>query len=319
MPLEAGSQDSSGPTKESGRFFRRARIPLAIGGVLILGVLAVVTQRMFADTKPPSGAPPVMASPPAASGPALDGAYRMDYDGSKQTFNGQPTGIAPSTTWWAFRSACTSTGCVATATKLDQTNHQIASTTTAGKTSVLHFVDGRWRELTPTMNWMPCVTKFGVTAVEDGLASWSLEPQADGTLRGDETTTAQSKECGLAGVLVQPVVASRIGDVPVGVAVADPTKVGENSAPPPTAPPGPVGKITLGDTCGFTGRVAIDLAADKQVICNGSVWEETPQMMTGDRTTGTPCDEPGAVSLSDDGFGIVCDAATKVWIHYYPR
>ena len=71
MPLEASPQDSSGPTKESGRFFRRARIPLAIGGVLILGVLAVVTQRMFADTKPPSGTPPVTASPPAASGPVL--------------------------------------------------------------------------------------------------------------------------------------------------------------------------------------------------------------------------------------------------------
>ena len=183
---------------------------------------------------------------------------------------------------------------------------------------MLRFVEGRWREL-GGINWLPCKTKSGVTvAVEGGPASWSLEPQADGTLRGDVTTTAQSKECGLAAVRVLPVVVSRIGDVPVGVAVADPTKVGENPAPPPTAPPGPVGKITLGDSCG--SRQGRDRSCSRQT---GHLQRQrlgrTPQMMTGDRTTGTPCDEPGAVSLSDDGFGIVCDAVTKVWIHYYPR
>ena len=76
----------------------------------------------------PAAAPPA-ASPPAASPPArpptlLDGTYRFDYDYEKQTINGAPYAIhtTDTTAWWAFRSWCGSTGCVATVTQLDTNN-----------------------------------------------------------------------------------------------------------------------------------------------------------------------------------------------------
>ena len=77
---------------------------------------------------------------PAA--PPLDGTYRLSYDLAKQTDNGAPhpqPNINP--VWWAFRSSCTSTGCVATGTRLDDNNHQATSSNPI-HTTELHFVDG---------------------------------------------------------------------------------------------------------------------------------------------------------------------------------
>ncbi len=58
------------------------------------------------------------------------------------------------------------------------------------------------------------------------MLTWSLEPQPDGTLRGEKIGTALTNECGLQGrVAVAPVVVTRAGDVPSGVTVADPATV----------------------------------------------------------------------------------------------
>jgi hypothetical protein len=60
---------------------------------------------------------PTINSPiPAVAGvtPVLDGTFRVDYDWANQTVNGEAT-TGPGTTdsdWWAFRSLCTSAGCV---------------------------------------------------------------------------------------------------------------------------------------------------------------------------------------------------------------
>jgi serine/threonine-protein kinase len=51
----------------------------------------------------------------------------------------------------------------------------------------------------------------------------SYQPQPDGTLRGVGTTIVLTNECGHQGsVYKTPVVATRIGDVPPSVVVADP-------------------------------------------------------------------------------------------------
>ena len=54
-----------------------------------------------------------------------------------------------------------------------------------------------------------------------GHSSWT--PQPDGTFQGVQTATAQTDVCGSGGeVYLVPFVATRIGDVPSGVTVADP-------------------------------------------------------------------------------------------------
>ena len=55
----------------------------------------------------------------------------------------QPDPVAGNSAWWAFRSSCRPTGCVATGTKLDANNQQVASN--PADTSEWHFVDGHWQ------------------------------------------------------------------------------------------------------------------------------------------------------------------------------
>ena len=63
----------------------------------------------------------------------------------------------------------------------------------------------------------------GKTGADRGTISLSLEPQADGTLRGIQTSVHLTDECGLQGnVYETPIAATRIGDVPVHIILADP-------------------------------------------------------------------------------------------------
>lgn len=189
-----------------------------------------------ADPATVTGAPATSTPAPAATGPALDGTYRVDYDWSKQTANDHPTTgdptTAQTTNWWAFRSLCTAAGCVATGSRLDDTNHNDAK----GVAHVLHFADGHWQD-TPYLH--PPVQCRGATgtAADTSTLSWSLDPQPDGTLRGVATETVLTNECGNQGTVYRtPVVATRTGDVPPSVAVADPTMF---EAPPSPATNGP--------------------------------------------------------------------------------
>ena len=69
------------------------------------------------------------------------------------------------------------------------------------------------------------------------MVTWSLEPQPDGTLRGVATDTVLTNECGSEGAVSQvPFVATRVGDVPPSVTVADPATV---PAAPATSSPIP--------------------------------------------------------------------------------
>jgi hypothetical protein len=203
------------------------------------------------------------ASPPPASTPArpvavLDGTYRFDYDYEKQTINGAPYAIhtADNTSWWAFHSSCRSTECVATATQLDTKNPRVART--PAQSATYRFVEGHWQS-TPVQRQLDqprCLGPNGqvVAGANTVILTWSLEPQPDGALRGVKTGTALTNECGLQGqVAVAPVVATRVGDVPTGVTVADPATV--SMAPSTsTAPPHVAGPVLDG-----TYRVDFDL------------------------------------------------------------
>lgn len=63
-----------------------------------------------------------------------------------------------------------------------------------------------------------------VAGADTEMTAWSLEPQPDGTLRGAETSTVRTNECGAQGTVIKIpiIVAARTGDVPPSVILADP-------------------------------------------------------------------------------------------------
>jgi len=160
-------------------------------------------------------------SPPADVGSLLDGTYRLDYDGANR-LDHDGANQGDDTRWWAFRSACTSTGCVATGAELDDVNPQEPT----GLSAVLHVVDGRW-QAAPSTTQITCgPNRRGSASATDKVtlsSVWSLEPQPDGMLEGLETTTMVTNGCGMEGTeFASPFVATHISEVPPYVMVADP-------------------------------------------------------------------------------------------------
>lgn len=221
---------------------RRARI---IAGAAIAAVVCVaIGTSIYVITRKNN---PTTA--PVAAAPPLDGTYRIDIDTTKQTVMGAPNPPDPpnspgtATSWGAYRSSCTPKGCVATGTALDEHNHQQAQTPPV--TSQLHFVDGHWQR-EPSQYQAPydhCLSSDAKSAgkgQDTEQMTWSAEPQPDGTLRGIRTNTVLTNECGIAGAIrQQPIVLTRVGDVPPTVIVADPATVSpSHSTPAPV--PGPV-------------------------------------------------------------------------------
>jgi len=91
-----------------------------------------------------------------------------------------------------------------------------------GDARLLTFADGRWQDTSPYLAApFPCST--GSSKADNSTISWSLQPQTDGTLRGVQTITVLSNECGSQGnVYKTPIIATRTGDVPPNIIVADP-------------------------------------------------------------------------------------------------
>ncbi len=300
------------------RFSVKTGMAAATAVTLVIALIITWAVSFFSWDGPPPSNP---ASPSrvnamssaAAAQPVLDGAYRLDYDRAKQTSNGVIPTNGAQTSWWAFHSACTATGCAATGTKLDEASHQEAKTTGTGNAGVLHFVDGHWQSA-PREVQAQCREAHGTqTSTQAESVVWTLTPQPDGTLRGVQTQTVQSNECGAQGAMLRiPVLATRVGDAPAEVAVADPTKASQTSAVPATASSPPV----LGGVCSDVDKVAYDSTANEQVVCEANTWDKAP-LTTGVHPIGTSCDEPAvpvfAMSKSDDGYLIECDPATRVW------
>jgi serine/threonine-protein kinase len=207
---------------------RRKRTRVVVGVAALVAVFIAAVATVYVVKSKPNA-----ASIPAAA--ALDGAYRLDFDEAKATVNGAPSSRKNGySTWWAFRYLCTSTGCVATGTQLDDKNHEVAQTEGGGDRAVFHFLEGQWQE-TPDRTWDRCEGHKTPSTV---MAVLSVKLQADGTLRGSETDTVIGNECGAQGqVLTTPVLATRIGHVPPGVTVADPATVAASPATRGPAPP----------------------------------------------------------------------------------
>jgi serine/threonine protein kinase, bacterial len=306
----------------SHRFSSKVRWATALVCAVLIAVAATwsILYSFQPDGSPPNpalaskpSAPAPSAAPATLGGPALNGTYKLDYDQSKRTTNG----IAirhdgPATSWWAFHSACTGNGCAATGTQLDDATHQAVSTTDGGQTDTLHFVGGYWQGA-PAQQRVGCTQPNGqVRATQQETIAWSLAPQADGTLRGTETETVLSNECGAQGAVVRvPVVATRTGDAPAHVALADPTQAISTSATA-SAPAPPV----LGGLCGDVGKVAYDPTNSEQIVCEGSSWAKAPITM-GVHASGSSCDRPNtsvfAMSTSNDGYLLQCDPVTRTW------
>jgi serine/threonine-protein kinase len=160
----------------------------------------------------------------------LDGSYRFDVNRAQQTYNDTPDPQPPNvSTWWAFHTACTTTGCVATGILLDDADHQKVSAKGGDKPVVLDFRDGAWQSRPETVLFA-CVGPNGAAAKQTTTQAIQLQKE-HGTLRGTMTVKVESNECGQQGAEIQiPAVVARVGDVPAGVEVpAPPTKT-------PTAP-----------------------------------------------------------------------------------
>ncbi|MEE2854221.1 MAG: serine/threonine protein kinase, partial [Actinomycetota bacterium] len=263
----------------------------------------------------PAGRAPRAAPAPGGRGrgPVLNGTYRLDYDQTKRTTNGvsiRHGGAA--TSWWAFRSVCTTDGCAATGTQLDDATHQLVDTTDGGQSDTLRFVGGYWQG-TPTQRRVGCTPPNGpVAATQQETIGWSLAPQADGTLRGTLTETVLSNECGAQGAVVRvPVVATRTGQTPAKVTLSDPNQA-INASTTASAPAPPV----LGGPCGDVGKVAYDPTNSEEIVCEGSSWAKAPITM-GAHAAGSSCDRPGtpvfAMSTSSDGYLLQCDPITRTW------
>jgi serine/threonine-protein kinase len=321
--------DISNDGRRAGELSLKSRIAIA---AVLLAVVAIAitwtTSYLFWDEKPSANA----AAPPrlhatssnhsAGTGgasiakPVLDGTYRLDYDRAKQTSSGVIANDGAQTSWWAFRSSCTATGCAATGTKLDNSNHQAAKTTGTGNTGVLHFVDGHWQG-EPRQVQVQCRQAHRTLAsTQDETVVWSFTPQADGTLRGVQIQTVQSADCGAHGATLRiPVTATRVAAVPPNVTVADPAGLTAAPVASGATSPAPV----LGGSCSDIDKIAYDSTANEQVVCEGNTWDKAP-VTTGVHSIGTSCDEPDvpvfAMSMSDDGHLIQCDPGSRVWTRH---
>jgi serine/threonine-protein kinase len=300
---------------------RKLTLKTGIAAALVLALLSLAVTWAISffswDDQPQvnNASPPrvnkTSTSGSALAAPPLNGSYRLDYDRTKQTSNGVIRTNGGDTTWWSFSSACTASGCAATGTKLDEASHTSAKSTGTGNTSVLHYVDGHWQS-EPRQMQAQCQKARGAPIVtQSETVVWSLTPEPDGTLRGVQTQTVQTNECGSQGATLRiPVVGSRTGDVPPDVTMADPAKAANQTAAPIGAPTPTV----LGGPCTDIDKVAYDSTSNEQVVCETNIWDKAPAT-TGVHPVGTSCTDTPVftMSKSEDGHLIECDPGTRVW------
>jgi serine/threonine protein kinase, bacterial len=167
----------------------------------------------------------------------LDGGYRLELVRTQQTYNKTPDPQPPNvSTWWAFRSSCTPTGCVASGILLDDDNHQTASATAGGRFVAFDLRDDAWQSRPETV-LSPCTGLNGTAAKETTTQVLSLQPQGHNSLRGEMTVIVQSNECGqIGGRITVPARAVRVSDVPPGVDVPGPPPTSAPAAVPTTTP-----------------------------------------------------------------------------------
>jgi serine/threonine protein kinase, bacterial len=235
---------------------RRRRWPWVVGlgsaaaalCVALLGVGIVIGRGNHAASPQAGGPVTAIRSSAAAAAPttpsgrnfpspdeALDGSYRVDINRAQQTYNSTPDPQPPNvSTWWAFRTSCTPTACVATGTMLDGNDHQNLNPAGGDKPLVLDFRDGAWQSR-PDKVTFDCLGPNGAPAKQTTTQAIRLE-QSHGALRGTMTVKVNSNECSQQGATIEiPAVATHVGEVPAGVEVPSAPTI----APPEPARPTP--------------------------------------------------------------------------------
>jgi hypothetical protein len=216
----------------------------------------------------------------ANNGPVLDGTYRVDLDGKQRLGNGMPMPIAPISNPYAFRSACSPTGCVATGTLLHGDDIKRA----ADFAVTLDYVDGGWQMV--AADTFTC--DDGSTT--PGISAWFLKPGPNGSLAGTfYAAHAVGIDC--VAALEAPLSLTRVGDVDPGVAIADPGAVAGLS---PSAPEALRGKYRQTNTYRGEGITPSTDAVAMKTMCvrntdqcwtlatatSGSATAEWPLMFT---------------------------------------
>ena len=168
----------SAPTGDQ-RNRRRRRIALAGGAAVIATVIVALAVVFTNGTQHASPARPASTAPPN-TGP-FTGVYRADFSASAT--NGKPDpGGTPSTGQWAVRSACRSTGCVATANATGGPTLQSAF--------VFDDIGGGWHAVsTALVNSLPTDPAFGGCTPGEYWTVITLQPRPDGTLAGQYRAT----------------------------------------------------------------------------------------------------------------------------------
>jgi serine/threonine-protein kinase len=168
---------------------------------------------------------PGASKAPKPTAPSFEGTYRFDFDGTQQLAGGEPKPTKSRTRTYALRSACTDSGCIATATKLADDDPKRKSDPPVDL--VLDYVDGHWQT---------ALREDGACTDSDvkgpSLTAWILQPQPDGTLTGTSYVAMNpSPDCTVA--TSTPVTVTRHGDVDAAISVADPGKQAARSASAP--------------------------------------------------------------------------------------
>ncbi len=245
--FSTATKEPAAPTKRrSRRILVGSAAALLLVGLITVGILigrrttttsthaaSPETSASAAPSTPATGAPVVAPVP-------LDGTYRIEVQRSKQTYDYTPSPQPPNvSTWWAIRSSCTPTGCLAAATMLDDNDHTQAKPNT--KPLIMEFGDGQWRSRSETVQF-PCIGSNGSASSQTTTQVLSLRPQPEGGLVGEMVVTVQTNECGQQAAVIRiPAVASRSGDMPPAVTVPEPATVTDTPITPTTTASGPGG------------------------------------------------------------------------------
>ncbi|MDT5093149.1 MAG: hypothetical protein QOH60_2512 [Mycobacterium sp.] len=160
------------------------------------------------------GSPVALLTPGSASASALiEGVYRFDYDGSKQTQDGKPFPTNSYSATVGIRSACPPAGCVATATDLNTYGWPQPA---EASTFVYRETNDQW-----------VMTRGFVYAcnngeMHEGGETQTFQVKPDGTFVG---IGIKPRSPCPGGPLVMPFTATRVRDLPPDAPVADPNTV----------------------------------------------------------------------------------------------
>lgn len=151
-------------------------------------------------------------APAYGADPVLDGTYRFDFDGARQTYNGGSLPTANTTARYSFTSSCAGDGCVANGVLLSSTDLEAVSAHNPNVT--LQFADAAWQMSLPYDS--PC----DEGGLRNQLLTWSLAPQ-DGNqvLSGTRTVATVGHSCmgDATGSLSQAMTATRVDSAAPGV------------------------------------------------------------------------------------------------------